>query len=190
MPKRFAQGVSGVINGKLYVLPGTCNNCGPETISRRFYRYDPAANIWTALPWAPHAHVDGAAGVINGKFYVAGGTGATRITSTLDVYDPATNKWKTLSPMPTARYGAAGAVLQNKLYVIGRADVDPGEPQNQVEAYDPITDTWSVKTSLPGAGRGALAAATVTYQARSHILAVAVMTSRARLGDVNQAFTP
>jgi N-acetylneuraminic acid mutarotase len=93
--------------------------------------------------------------------------------------------------MPTPRFGAAGAVLQNKLYIIGRSNVDPGEPQNQVEAYDPVTNTWSTKTPLPGAGRGELAAATVTYQGKSHIIAVGgTDVEGSGSGSVNQVYTP
>jgi N-acetylneuraminic acid mutarotase len=192
MPKRVAGGVTGVINGKLYVLGGSCNNCGPDPVIRRLYRYDPATNTWTALAWAPNPHGRGAGGVINGKFYVAGGGGSNFGPSNkLDVYDPATNRWKTLAPMPTARYGTAAAVLQNKLYVMGKANAEPGESQGQVEAYDPVTNTWSTKTSMSGAGRGELAAGTVTYQGRSHILAVGGSdVEGSSSGSVNQAYTP
>lgn len=191
MPKRVAQGVTGVINGKLYVLSGTCNNCGPDRVTRRLYRYDPATNLWTALAWAPNPHVMGAGAVINGKFYVAGGLLSSGPSNKLDVYDPATNRWTTRAPMPTPRYGAAGAALQNKLFVIGRANADPGEPQGQVEAYDPVTNTWSTKTPIPGAGRGELAAATVTYQGQSHILAVGGFdVEGSTSGSVTQAYTP
>jgi N-acetylneuraminic acid mutarotase len=192
MPRRFAQGVTGVINGKLYVLTGTCNNCGPERISRRLYRYNPVTDTWAALVWSPNAHVAGAGAVINGKFYVAGGTGSdNRDSDKLDVYDPVTNRWSTLAPMPTARTGVAGAALQNKLYIIGQSNVEPGEPQNQVEAYDPVTNTWTTKAPIPGAGRGDLAAARVTYQGRSHILAVGGFDVEGSTpGDVNQAYTP
>jgi N-acetylneuraminic acid mutarotase len=93
--------------------------------------------------------------------------------------------------MPTARYGAAGAALQNKLYVIGKANADPGEPQGQVEAYDPVTNTWSTKTAIPGAGRGELAAGTVTYQGRSHIVVVGGFDVEGSTpGDVTQVYTP
>ena len=192
MPRRFAAGVTGVIDGKLYVLTGTCDNCGPSRVSRRFYRYDPATNFWAALPWAPNPHVSGAGGVINGKFYVAGGSGAGGLaTNKLDVYDPVTNRWTTLASMGMARHGAAGAVLQNKLYVIGRANADEGEPQGQVEAYDPVTNKWSPKTSIPGAGRGDLAAGTVTYQGRSHIVVVGGFDVEGSTpGDVTQVYTP
>jgi N-acetylneuraminic acid mutarotase len=193
MPRRIAQGITGVINGKLYVLTGTCNNCGPERITRRLFRYDPATNTWTmSLPWCPNAHVSGAGAVINGKFYVAGGLDRdNRASNKLDVYDPATNRWRTLAPMPTARYGAAGAALQNKLYIVGRTNAEPGERQGEVEAYDPVTNTWQKKTPMPGAGRGDLAAGPVIYQGRSHILAVGgTDVEGSSPGDVNQAFTP
>lgn len=192
MPRRFAQGVTGVINGKLYVLTGGCNNCGPERFTRRLYRYDPVTDSWAALPWSPNFHVMGAGAVINGKFYVAGGHDQDfQSSNKLDVYDPATNKWKTLAPMPTARMGVAGAALENKLYILGRSDVDPGEPQNQVEAYDPVTNTWSARTSMPGAGRGDLAAGSLTFGGRSHMLAVGGFdVEGSGPGHLNQAYTP
>jgi N-acetylneuraminic acid mutarotase len=193
MPRRIAQGITGVINGKLYVLTGSCNNCGPQRITRRLYRYDPVTNTWaTNLPWAPDAHVSGAGGVINGKFYVAGGTGSDqRDSNRLDMYDPVTNRWTTLAPMPTARSGVAGAVLQNKLYIVGDGNVEPGEPQNQMEAYDPMTNKWEIKRPMPGAGRGDLAAGTVTFGGRSHTLVVGGNdVESSGPGNVNQAFTP
>ena len=80
MPKSTAEGVTGVIDGKLYVLPGACDSnfwpnpgyCEVEEI-RRLYRYNPATNKWAARKQAPHFHRGGAAGVIGGKLYVAGG---------------------------------------------------------------------------------------------------------------------
>ena len=49
MPRKIAQGITGEINGKLYVLTGSCEGCA-ERISRRLYRYDPAT---ATLPWTP-----------------------------------------------------------------------------------------------------------------------------------------
>jgi N-acetylneuraminic acid mutarotase len=192
VPRKTAQGITGQINGKLYVLTGYCQYC-PSRVSRYLYRYDPVTNTWsTDLPWSPNAHVSGAGAVINGKFYVAGGRGKNGLaTNKLDVYDPVTNAWTTLAPMPTARAGMAAAVLQNKLYVIGNTSVDPGEPQGQVEAYDPVTNRWTTKASLPGAGRGDLAAGRVTWQGKSHILAIGgTDVEGSGPGNVNQAYTP
>ena len=119
-PKLTAGGVTGVIDGKLYVLPGLCSYdyypnpyyCDHQDF-RRLFRYNPATNLWATKQSAPHFHSNGAGGVINGKFYVAGGQGV----AALDRYDPATDTWTTLAPLPAAGT-ARGAVLQGKLYVV------------------------------------------------------------------------
>ncbi|MEP7176363.1 MAG: kelch repeat-containing protein [Gemmatimonadales bacterium] len=125
MPIYGAEGVSGVINGKLYVLPGACSGdrypeagyCAVEE-TRRLYRYDPATNSWATLREAPHYHRRGAATVINGKFYVAGGLGVGKADlRDLDVYDPATNAWRTLAPLPTGGV-ATGSALQGQFYAV------------------------------------------------------------------------
>jgi hypothetical protein len=112
LPIFSAEGVSGVINGRLYVLPGVCSGdvypnpgyCAVEE-TRRFYRYDPATNAWVTRPQAPHFHRNGAAGVIDGKLYVTGGS-----STALDVYDPATNSWRTRASIPLGG-PANGAVI-------------------------------------------------------------------------------
>jgi N-acetylneuraminic acid mutarotase len=194
LPRKIAQGVTGVINGKLYVLAGSCDDCAVPS-PRRLFRYDPTTDTWTTtLPSSPNVHVAGGGAVINGKFYVAGGRGRDgRDTDKLDVYDPVTNLWTTLAPMPpmTARSGVAGAALQNKLYILGQSNVDPGERQNQVEAYDPVTNRWKTRAPMPGVGRGDLAAGRVTFEGRSHILAVGGFNSETlEPGDLNEAYTP
>jgi N-acetylneuraminic acid mutarotase len=167
MPIRSAQGVSGVIGDKLYVLPGICSTDNfPEPgycsrrPTRRFFRYDPAANQWVARPWAPHFHAQGAAGVIQGKLYVVGGEGV----ADLDVYDPATNSWRTLAPIPTAG-PAIGAVLLGKLVVItGRFG---GELRTY--EYTPRTNTWKALASPAMEHDGV---ARVSLGGNSHLLAV------------------
>lgn len=193
MPRKIAEGITGVIDGKLYVLTGSCEGCA-DPITRRLYRYDPATDTWeTSFPWCPHAHVAGAGAVINGKFYVAGGRGRdNRDTDKLDVYNPVTNRWTTLARMREPRTGVAAARLQNKLYVIGESNITPGtgERQNDVDAYDPVTNTWKIKAPMP-TGRGDLAAARVTWAGQSHILAVGGFDIEGSTpGDVNQAYTP
>ena len=129
MPKRTAEGVTGVINGKLYVLPGLADENFEQKPIRRLYRYNPATNKWGARRSAPHFHRTAAAGVIGGKFYVAGGLGSTD----LDVYDPATDSWKTRAPIPKAGR-AIGTALGGKLYVVVGTDA---------YVYDPGTNRWS-----------------------------------------------
>jgi N-acetylneuraminic acid mutarotase len=172
MPKKTAEGVTGVIDGKLYVVPGVCSTdlwpddplyCQVEQI-RRLYRYDPSTNTWLSRRDAPHFHRGGAAGVINGKFYVAGGFKGFEPEAALDVYDPATNTRSTRAPLPLAG-GARGAVLGGKLFVIagGSGSV------LHAYAYDPATNTWKARTAPP---RGLDDLAKVTLDGRGYLVGV------------------
>ena len=149
-PKLTAGGVTGVIDGKLYVLPGFCNSdyypnpgyCETQPF-RRLFRYNPATNLWATKQSAPHYHAGGAGGVINGMFYVAGGSNfyGPQIEASLDRYNPATDTWTTLAPLPAA--GAArGAVLQGKLFVVLQTTTG-----RRAYAYDPATNKWTVKAA-------------------------------------------
>jgi hypothetical protein len=56
MPNYTSDGVTGVINGKLYVLPGVCGGdhwpdpgyCDTGAF-RNLFRYDPATDAWTKM---------------------------------------------------------------------------------------------------------------------------------------------
>ena len=165
MPRYTAEGVSGVIDGRLWVLPGFCDSafwpspgyCKYPPI-RQLYRYDPAKNTWVARKAAPHYHRLAAGGVIDGKFYVAGGMGS----ADLDVYDPATDTWRTLTPLPIAGR-AVGTVLGSRLFVI----VNSGTAL-RAYAYDPGTNTWQTRA----APTGLAAVVRVTLNGQAHLLAV------------------
>jgi N-acetylneuraminic acid mutarotase len=159
MPKATADGVTGVIGGILYVLPGICwtdlfpapGSCEQEPI-RRLFRYDPAADKWGSRKSAPHFHAKGAGGVINGRFYVAGGFDDRRAPVTaLDRYDPSTDTWTTLAPLPSGGR-AVGAVIQGRLYV-----TVSGESSQVTYAYTPGTNRWTLKAS-PTWGHAAVVA--------------------------------
>jgi Tol biopolymer transport system component/N-acetylneuraminic acid mutarotase len=159
MPVSSAAGVSGVIAGRLYVLTGVkheCQDC-PTITPRSLYRYDPASDTWNRLASAPNPHVGGVGGVINGKFYVAGGGAEFEGPTTrhLDVYDPATNTWTSKAPMPTTRDpGAAGAVVGERLYLTGAGT-------SIVEAYEPATDKWTRQADAPDPARWDQGAGTI-----------------------------
>jgi N-acetylneuraminic acid mutarotase len=140
----LASGVSGAINGKLYVL-GSCFQNGQDC-GHAFERYDPALDTWTLLPIAPLVPFRGAAaGVLNGKFCVEEG-------GALEVYDPTTNKWTLKSPMPNSRTSSAFASVNNNLYVVGGFT---GTTQvGRVDMYNPATNTWSKEASVPRDERG------------------------------------
>lgn len=149
-PKFTAEGVSGVIQDKLYVLPGACDGSRwpavgycDHTEFLRLWRYNPATNLWATKRLAPHNHLLGAGGAINGKFYVVGGRSAG--SNNLDVYDPVTDTWKTLAPLPLAGR-ATGTVVLGKLFVVAWNENNfPAGPR--LYAYNPATNTWASKAS-------------------------------------------
>ncbi|MGH7511411.1 MAG: Kelch repeat-containing protein [Gemmatimonadales bacterium] len=152
MPKATANGISAVIDGKLFVLSGTCSIefiggvfCD-SPFYRRVLRYNPAADHWVSKRLAPHFHRSGAGGAIGGKFYVAGGidTLGAPVTA-LDVYDPLTDTWKTLAPLPIGGKNH-GAVIQGKLFVIISTFTNE-QVTNQAYVYDPTTNRWNPKAA-------------------------------------------
>ncbi len=166
LPIRGAEGVTGVIGGKLYVLPGACGTSNPgqpgnctEEPSRRLFRYDPGTNTWITRRMAPHVHRLGAAGIMGGKLYVAGGFNGSTAVTALDVYDPGANQWRTLAPLPQGGH-AIGAVLKGKFHVLVGTNH---------YSYDPKTNRWK---RLASTQYGHEALLKVDLNGRPHLLAV------------------
>jgi hypothetical protein len=172
MPKATKYGISGVINGKLYVLPGHCSgesvdpgHCTMGGRIRQLYRYDPATNTWTTRRQAPHFHVFGAAAVIDDKLYVVGGSG-NPLVAALDVYDPATNTWQTRAPIPTPGERLFGAALQSKFFVLSWSHPSGDAVVSKAYLYDPATNTWKSRAAPPGGLAGPIVKVMVNGQPR------------------------
>jgi N-acetylneuraminic acid mutarotase len=169
MPKATAEGVTGAIDGKLYVLPGICSNlnwprdpryCETEP-TRQLYRYDPATNTWDTRRPAPNYHRGAGGAVLDGKFYVVGGG-----TAALDVYDPRQNTWRTLAPIPTGGSGTATAI-QGRLFVVTNGmSRDPS--LLRAYSYNPGTNTWKALAAPPGA----MAITLVKLDGKPRVLAI------------------
>lgn len=148
MPLGTAEGVTGVIDDKLYVLAGKCVG---QPLCRRFYRYDPSTDVWTQLAPAPSSHRHGAGAAIGSKLYVAGG-GASPYRA-FDVYDAVTNRWSSPGLLPPRRQFAVGAAVKGKFWVVGIAG---GERDGNLFAdrttlaYNPVTRTWRNESGYPG----------------------------------------
>lgn len=164
----MGNGVTGVINGKLYVVSGCFMADDPwgyfERCAPLFFRYNPATDQWTRLPspFAEPAYGPSIGGVIAGKFYVMASSGENR-GALMAVYDPATNRWTQRSALGLARPGAGSAVLGGKLYVVGgsRFNVtqDKWETLDITIVYDPATDAWTRRAPLPSPRAGISASA-------------------------------
>ena len=142
LPIFGAEGVSGVINGYLFVLPGACSGdlwpvdprfCAEEP-TRRLFRYNPATDMWVSKRQAPHVHRAGAGVVMSGKLYVVGGFDGFDPVAALDVYDPGTNSWRTLAPIPEPGR-AIGAVLQGEVPRAGGDEALRLRPDDQPVAH-------------------------------------------------------
>jgi hypothetical protein len=185
LPIYGAEGVTGVIDGKLYVLPGACSGdrwpnpgyCEVEP-TRRFFRYDPASNAWVSRRQAPHVHRQGAAAVIGGKLYVAGGFNGFDPVDALDVYDPATNRWRTLAPVPQAGR-AIGAALKGRFHVlVGTSHY----------AYDPAKNRWRTLAPSEYEHDGLVK---VQLEGRPHLLAVGGSHgTQAEIPNATELYTP
>ena len=139
LPIFSAEGVSGVINGKLYVLPGACNGNGypnagycAEEQTRRFYRYDPVTNTWVAGTGAPLSPPRRRC--CHRRQVLRGG----RLRAGLIHQSPPSTS-TTRRPTPGALCFHAqgrkrrGAGLHGKFYVVA-----PG----RTYAYNPVTNQW------------------------------------------------
>jgi hypothetical protein len=81
--------------------------------------YSVTNNTWSELTPDPTPRTPGCYGVINGKFYVAGGLTQTMITLN-EAYNPGTKAWATLAPMPQAPGIATGSAVDGgNLYCFG-----------------------------------------------------------------------
>jgi N-acetylneuraminic acid mutarotase len=91
----------------------------------------------------------GAAVVIDGKIYVAGGRPPRG--ADFAAYDPAKDEWTALPDLPTQRNHLAAVAIGGKMYVAGgRFEGGFQSPQSDaIEFYDPRTGTWSAGAPMP-----------------------------------------
>lgn len=139
---------AAAVAGRVYVGGGRTN---------RVFSYDPATSTWTEVASSGLVHGGTpASAVIEGRIYVAGGTGGGMAGNELEVYDPAANTWTTLAPMSCARNHTGGGAIGGKLYVAG------GRPGSQacLEVFDPRAGSWTRKADMP-TGRSGIAAGVV-----------------------------
>jgi len=109
---------------------------------------------WESLAPMCIPRLEQAAGLLDGKIYVAGGfienpLGGTVGTNSVERYDPVTNLWEPLNDLPSPDplnhfqlVTAAGC-----LYAIGGLRVN-FTPTDRVYRYDPIMDMWTERAPL------------------------------------------
>ncbi len=139
--------LAAVVQDRLYVV----SDAGTLRI------YDAAGDRWSdgaPMPRAPGSPGSngGAAAVLDGRIYVAGGSGIGQIAWSgffgdgreLTRYDPAANAWSALPPMPYGRSNMGAGVVAGRFCVFGGAvDYWTGSaPFAETYCYDPQRSAW------------------------------------------------
>jgi N-acetylneuraminic acid mutarotase len=113
------------------------------------------------LPAFPARHVGGAAAVLDGRLFVAGGYADGKLTDALWMLDLNNRAagWTKRAPIPAeARaYAALVAAAEDQLYLLGGMTTEGGADGamrvfKDVFRYDPEADAWQRLGELPAAG--------------------------------------
>jgi N-acetylneuraminic acid mutarotase len=128
-------------------------NGGP--VVANVWKYNLAANTWSAGPSLPAARGGGALVKLGRELHYVGGTMANRNTDAGDHWvlnlDQASPSWVSAAPLPTPRTHFSAVALNGKIYAIaGQHNHDIGPSLlSVVEVYDPATNTWTAAASTP-----------------------------------------
>ncbi len=151
----LARYASVVWNNELYVIGG--GTIVASTGSNAVYIYNPISDSWRTGTALNQARLHPAAGVIDGKIYVASGyyaAGGGVLTST-EVYDPISDTWSVLSgSVPGPRSQAADAVLMDRYLVMAGGVITPDNTSaalqfRSVIAYDTVISQWIALADMP-----------------------------------------
>lgn len=108
----------------------------------RFFSYIIQKNEWNPLEAMHCARYAYASAVLDGYFYVAGGTGSHHtILNTVEFYDPKSDDWTHVSGMNIPRRDFALVESNGFLYAMGNNEI--------LERYDPRQNLWTVVSEMP-----------------------------------------
>jgi uncharacterized repeat protein (TIGR01451 family) len=142
-------GHSYYYDGNVCVVGGLAGS-GTIIVSGEHHCYNIATSTWFDRASMPTALFAGAYGLIDGKFYIAGGFDINFLGyNNLQIYDPSTDTWSVGTVLPTARGGAAGGVVNGKLYSAGGSGTSSFPVDCPTYEYDPVADTWASLASCP-----------------------------------------
>lgn len=157
LPRAINHPMAAAANGKLYLIGGQQTARGdPEHAGfvDTVFEYDPVKATWTRRASMPKARSAGAAVVIGGKIYVAGGRPPRG--HDFAVYDPSADQWTTLPDLPTQRNHLAAAAIGGKIFVVGGrfGAGHRSKVTNVLEVFDPQARAWTTRRPMPTARGG------------------------------------
>jgi N-acetylneuraminic acid mutarotase len=142
-----------------YIYVGGGNLYNPATTYQAFattevWRYDIAANTWSAYTPLPEARGAGSMVLVGNELHFFGGVDVNRTPQTthweLDI-TAANPQWTLDTPAPVSRNHVATFSLNGIIYMMGgRAEgTDTGLPSNTAYSFNPATATWTQLANLP-----------------------------------------
>ena len=143
LPQPNNHGMAASANGKVYLIGGQTSDVSDQGYVNTVYELDPAVGDWAVKAPMPTARGAGAAVVLDGRIYVAGGRPPHG--NDFAVYDPATDSWETLPNLPTQRNHFTGAAIDGRIHFVGGRLGHGLSPEMTTvhEVYDPVTRTWT-----------------------------------------------
>lgn len=159
VPREYGAAVE--LGGKIYLIGGYSDTPNGWGAVLQVDVYDPAQDSWSSAAPLTSERGGFAAGVIDGKIYIAGGYSSAG-SNTGAVYDPATDTWAPIANMPTYRESGGGVAVGGKLYYFGgwQWNSASGTPATTMAIYDAQSNSWSEGPPL-GVWRGDFAVAVV-----------------------------
>jgi N-acetylneuraminic acid mutarotase len=161
--------------------------------TKAVWRYNVAANTYTALPGLPVERAGGQLEHLNGWLHFFGGTNKARTTDVTDHWalnlsNPAAG-WQQRASLSNGRHHMGSAVLNGRIYAIGGQHRHDAQlmTQGTVESYDPGTDRWTPRAGIPRP-RGHISSTTFVLAGRI-VVAGGEISHGSRIADVN-AYDP
>jgi len=135
-------GAVAVINDEIWIAGGETGYANSLPVSDTQI-YNPATNTWRVGPRLPTPLSGGSSAVINGVWYVLGGsTDGVSYTNLVWAYDLKAGIWLPRSPMPIGLHDAGAVVFDDMIYVVG-GNSEQMYRANTLECYNPAADTWT-----------------------------------------------
>ncbi|BBN16655.1 hypothetical protein MPTK1_7g08240 [Marchantia polymorpha subsp. ruderalis] len=132
-----------VFNEKLMVIGGVDPSVGKGPTAE-VSMYDPVLDRWVKGASLNTPRSQFGCGVVDGKLYVVGGSGADdERLSSMEVYDPERDEWTRSANLRKSRWSCFAAGVGGKLYVMGgRSSFTLGNCRS-IDVFDPKTGNWT-----------------------------------------------
>jgi N-acetylneuraminic acid mutarotase len=161
--------------------------------TKAVWRYNVAADTYTALPNLPEDRAGGQLEFLGGWLHFFGGTNKARTADVVDHWALQLSNtgagWQRRASLTDGRHHLGSAVLNGRIYAIGGQHHHDANlmTQGTVEEYDPGTNTWRPRASIPRP-RGHISSTTFVLAGRI-VVAGGEVSHGSRIADVN-AYDP